>query len=536
MTRRTIPISDGMTYESLRERFTWSIPERFNTGAACADRHPEGAPALITVAPDGETTTAGFGDLRRWSNRFANALRGLGVERGDRVGIVVPQSLETGIAHLAVYKLGAVALPLAALFGPDALRFRIGDAGARVVITTADELEKVIEAAAGLDVTVVVVGDTADPHHSFWDLIAIASDRFDAVDTYAEDPSFLIYTSGTTGPPKGALHAHRSVFGHLPAFELYYELFPQPGDRIWTPADWAWIGGLMDVLIPAWYFGAPVVTAPRLGFDPEWAADLMATERITSAFLPPTALKMMRAAGISRTDLGLRSIFTGGEALGEEVLTWAREHLGTTINEGYGQTEANIVVGNCASIWPVRPGSMGRAVPGHDVRVLGAGGEPVVGEEGEIAVRAPDPVFMLEYWNRPDATREKYRGEWLLTGDLGVEDDEGYLWFRSRKDDVIISAGYRIGPGEIEESLMGHPAVAMAAVAGVPDDIRGQVPAAFVVLRSGRDPSEDLADELREHVRSRLAAHEVPRRVEFVDELPRTTTGKVKRRDLRLST
>lgn len=531
---RTIPLHDGMTYESLQERFAWRIPERFNMGVACADAHPPGAPALMAVPPGGGVRVVTFGDLAADSNRLANALRARGVRRGDRVGIVVPQSLETGLAHLALYKLGAVALPLATLFGPDALQYRMADADVRLVVTSSAEVDKVTAATDDLEIDLVVIGDRVrSPHRSFWDLIGGASRSFEPVDTAGEDPAYLIYTSGTTGPPKGALHAHRSLFGHLPGFELYYEFFPRDGDLIWTPADWAWIGGLMDVLIPAWYFGKPVVAAPRKRFDPEWAADLMADQRVTSAFLPPTALKLMRAAGVSRTDLALRSIFTGGESLGEEVLVWGREHLRTTINEGYGQTEANLVVGNCASVWPVKPGSMGRPIPGHEVAVLNAAGERVVGEEGEIAVKAPDPVLMVGYWNQAEATHEKYRDGWLLTGDLGVQDDDGYLWFRSRKDDIIISAGYRIGPGEIEESLMGHPAVAMAAVVGIDDEIRGHVPAAFVVLQGGHLPSDRLAEELRAHVRQRLAVHEVPRQVTFVTDLPRTTTGKVMRRALR---
>ncbi|MEN8238884.1 MAG: AMP-binding protein, partial [Actinomycetota bacterium] len=345
-------------------------------------------------------------------------------------------------------------------------------------------------------------------------------------------PAFLIYTSGTTGQPKGALHAHRSLIGHLPGFEMYYEFFPHVGDVHWTPADWAWIGGLMDSLLPSWYHGRPVVTADH-DFDPQWALDLIAERRITCSFLPPTALKMMRASGSSRDGLGLRAVFTGGEPLGEEMLAWGQDVLGITVNEGYGQTEANLVIGNQASAFPVRPGSMGKPVPGHDVRVLDDDGNPVTGAQGEIAVRGPDPVFMMEYWNRPDATRDKYRGDWLLTGDVGIEDEDGYLWFVSRKDDVINSRGYRIGPGEIEESLMGHPSVAMCAVIGVPDEIRGQVPKAFVVLRDGGIASEELVSELESHVRTRLAAHEVPKEIVFIDDLPRTTTGKIRRRDLR---
>ncbi len=521
------------TYETLRERFRWRVPAEINMGVVCSDVHPARLPALVTVDRSGEARTVTFGDLTTLSNRLANGLAGIGVRRGDRVGIVVPQSLETGVAHLATYKLGAVALPLAALFGPDALAYRLGDSEARAVIVDPANLDKVVEAvdAAGTDAAIVVTGDGATGHVRFDDLLS-GSEVLEPAVTAADDPAFLIYTSGTTGPPKGALHAHRSLIGHLPGFEAYYEFSPQPGDVHWTPADWAWIGGLMDSLMPAWYHGLPVVTADH-DFDPQWALDLMADHRITCSFLPPTALKMMRAAEVTRDGLSVRAVFTGGEPLGEEMLAWGREVLGITLNEGYGQTEANLVVGNCASVWPVRPGSMGRSLPGHDVRILDDEGRPVVGVQGEIAVRAPDPVFMLEYWNRPDATAAKYRGEWLLTGDIGVEDDDGYLWFVSRKDDVITSRGYRIGPGEIEGSLLGHPAVAMCAVVGVPDDIRGQVPKAFVVLRDGIEASPELAAELREHVRTRLAAHEVPREVVFLDDLPKTTTGKIRRRDLR---
>lgn len=514
-------------------------------GVAASGAHEPDRLAMVSVAADGSSRNISYGELDRLSNRLANGLAGLGLRAADRVGVVIPQSLETGLAHLAVWKLGAVSLPLAALFGPDALGYRISDSEASMVLTTPDNLDKVTEAAP--DVPVVVTGGQLD------DLMAESSDRSpDSKPTGSEDPAYLIYTSGTTGPPKGALHAHRSLHGHLPGFECYYEfadLAPEgrvdlatlpevgadPGrhDVIWTPADWAWIGGLMDVLVPAWYFGMTVITAER-DFDPDWAAELMVSRGVTLSFLPPTALKMMRAAGVSRAgDLSLRAVFSGGEPLGEEMLAWADEHLGVRINEGYGQTECNLVVGNCGSSWPVRPGSMGRPIPGHEVQVQDDDGNRLVGEIGEICVRHPDPVMMLQYWGLPEATEEKYRGDWLLTGDLGIEDGAGYLWFKSRKDDVISSMGYRIGPGEIEESLMGHPAVAMCAVIGVPDDIRGQVPAAFIVTKPGIDPDDSLVAELQQHVRSRLAAYEVPRSIEFVEDLPRTTTGKIMRRALR---
>ncbi len=512
-----------MTYASLREGFAWSIPAEFNMGTACSDVHPPEAPGLIAVDAAGVVATYTFGELADRSDRIAQGMRDRGIRRGDRVAVVAPQSLETALTHLAVWKLGAISLPLASLFGPDALAYRLSDSGASMAIASAANVAKVREAAPALPI-VAIGGEFVD--------LGTAPPLPATVATAADDPAYLIYTSGTTGPPKGALHAHRSLFGHLPGFECYYEFPPRSDDLIWTPADWAWIGGLMDVLVPAWYFGMPVLTAGH-DFDPHWAVDLMAQHRVTLAFIPPTALKMMRAAGAGGDTLALRAIFTGGEALGEEVLAWSIAALGCAINEGYGQTEANLVVGNCGSVWPVRPGSMGRALPGHDVAIFDDAGNRLIGETGEICVRSPDPVMMLEYWNQPEATTAKYRGEWLLTGDLGLEDDDGYLWFRSRKDDVIMSRGYRIGPGEIEESLMQHPAVAMCAVVGIPDEVRGEVPAAYVVLRDGRDAGETLIAELQMHVRQRLAAHEVPRRVTFIDELPRTTTGKIMRRALR---
>ncbi|MDH3250237.1 MAG: AMP-binding protein [Acidimicrobiia bacterium] len=514
---------DGLSYEDLVDGFTYVIPDHFNLGAACTDQQSQAATAVISVDATGAAVTTSYGELADRTSRLAAGLAGLGVERGDRVGVVAPQSLEVGIAHLAIWKLGAVSLPLASLFGPDALRYRLTDSGAKLAIVSADNRDKVIEAVPGLEIL-----DTGAEL-----LEAMSGPALEAVaDTSAEEPVFLIYTSGTTGPPKGALHAHRTIFGHLPAFELYYDFAPTPGDVIWTPADWAWIGALMDVVIPAWYHGMAVLTAD-LDFDPHGAVRLMSEHDVTLAFLPPTALKMMRAAGVDGSALNLRAIFTGGEALGEEMLVWARRELGCPINEGYGQTEANIVVGNSSRVWPVRPGSMGRAIPGHVVQVQDDDGNRLVDEVGEIVVKAPDPVMMLEYWARPDATDAKFRNGWLLTGDLGREDVDGYLWFESRKDDVISSMGYRIGPGEIEESLMSHPAVAMCAVIGVPDDIRGQVPAAFVVVNDGVEATDELAAELQHHVRSRLAAHEVPRRVTFLEELPRTTTGKIMRRALR---
>lgn len=534
--RRAITSPPGTPYQTLREEFSWRVPTDFNVGTACSDDQKPGDLALIQ-ALDGDVAEYTFGDLTKLSNRLANALTGLGIEPGDRVGVVLPQRVEVGLVHLALYKLGAVALPLSGLFGVDALEYRLGDSEARAVVTDGRSLDKVAEVAEALGLTVISVDDpVAAPHESFWHRLHAADASLTPRPSGPDTPALLIYTSGTTGPPKGTLHGHRVVWGHLPGFELMYDFFPQPHDVVWTPADWAWIGGLIDGLLPAWYHGQPVVSAPRVGFDPEWATDLIARHGVTASFLPPTALKMMRQAGVSARDSSLRTVMSGGEPLGGEMLEWGKANLGVVINEIYGQTEANLAIGNSSSSWEVRPGSMGRPYPGFDVAVVDSDGNPVaVGEEGEIAVRRPNPVMFLEYWNRPEMTAAKYAGEWLLTGDMGHMDDDGYFWFQARGDDVITSAGFRIGPTEIEECLIGHPSVAMAAAIGVPDHIRGHVVKAFIVPVSGVTGNDGLAQELRNLVRTRLGAHEYPRTVEFVSKLPHTTTGKIMRAELRRS-
>lgn len=529
--------SPGFSYEDLRARFRWELPRQFNIGVACADRHPASAPALVDVAADGSRREFTFGELTALSNRLANGLRARGVGAGDRIAVVLPQRVETGLAHLAIYKLGAIAVPMSGLFGPEALIHRLGDCGARMVITDSAHLKGVGQVAEELGgIELVLVDGVAPPHQGFWELIQSGSESLSAEPTELDTPALLIYTSGTTGAPKGALHGHRVLLGHLPGFELSHDHFPQHGDRFWTPADWAWIGGLMDALLPSWYHGRPVVAAAREKFDPEWALALMADEGVRNAFIPPTALKLMRQAVAPKLSTELRSVMCGGEPLGDEILAWAGEHLGVTINEIYGQTEANYVVGNSATVWEVRPGSMGRPYPGHDVTVLGADGNPAPrGDIGEIAVRAPDPVLFLAYWGRPDETRAKYdaSGTWLLTGDLASSDEDGYLWFSARNDDLINSAGYRIGPSEIEACLIRHPAVAMAAAIGVPDPVRGEAVKAFVTLAPGHDPSAELEADIQDLVKRRLAAYLYPRQIEFVAELPLTTTGKIRRNELR---
>ncbi|GAA5155205.1 acyl-CoA synthetase [Pseudonocardia eucalypti] len=513
---------------------TLDIPERFNMGVACTDVNDPSARALTVVNRDRTSRDYTFGEVTEQANRLANALIALGIGRGDVVGVVNPASFETGSAYMGLLRMGAVALPLSSLFGPDALRYRLDNAGARAVITSAANAPKVREALAGApDVPLLVIDGAGEGEHDYRRALAAASPAFTPVETAAEDPAFLIYTSGTTGDPKGALHAHRIVFGHIPAFETIFEFYPQANDVLWSPADWAWIAGIMDILVPAWFYGLPVVVDLDGAFNAERAVWLMREFRVTLTLLPATALRVIRASGLPGGDFAYRSVCSGGEALGAELLRWSEEFFGCTVNEGYGQTELNACIGNCATVYPVKPGSLGRSLPGAVAVVLDADGNPVLDQLGEIAVDRRHPSTMLEYWRNPSATAEKFHGNWLLTGDLGKQDTDGYIWFEARKDDVINSAGYRIGPGEIESSLGAHPAVAMAAVIGVPDERRGQVPKAFVVPRDGYAGDDALADQLRTHVRERLAPHEVPRQIVFLDDLPKTTTGKIMRRALR---
>jgi acetyl-CoA synthetase len=529
------------TFDATRAAFRWQIPARYNIAADICDRWAEAEPdrlALIDVTDAGPAEVT-FADLRDRSAALAHALAARGVAAGDRVAVLLQQGVETAVAHLAALRMGAVSVPLSTLFGADALGHRLRDSGAKAVVTNAEGADRLAALRDALPdlASVLCIDGAREGAEDSRAACAACREPFPPVDTAADDPALLIYTSGTTGAPKGALHAHRVLLGHLPGVEISHDFLPQEGDRIWTPADWAWAGGLLDVLMPALHHGVPVVARRFAKFTAEEAFALMERHGVQNAFLPPTALKMMRRME-NPPRLRLRSVASGGEAVGEGLSAWGREAFGCTINEFYGQTECNMIVSACAALEPPEPGFMGRAVPGHDLAVLDGAGAPVrPGEEGEIAVRAPDPVMFLRYWNNPRATAEKFveqgGARWLRTGDRGRRDEGGRIAFVGRDDDVIGSAGYRIGPGEVEECLLGHPAVAMAGVVGLPDEMRGQVVAAFVTLTRGHAPSDALADEIAAHVRERLAAHEYPRVVRFLEEMPMTTTGKIIRARLR---
>lgn len=534
-------LKHGKTYIEVYDAFRWKVPRFFNIGVDVCDKWADQRYRLALIYEDekGRVEKYTFWDLKQLSNRLANALRHYGIRQGDRVAILLPQCPETALAHIALYKLGAIAIPLFTLFGPEALEYRLSNSGAKAVITDGGNLEKILEIKdrlPGLQMVLCTESPSPEGIIAFHKALEKGSAHFSPVKTRADDPALIIYTSGTTGPPKGALHAHRVLLGHVPGVEFFHNFFPRKDDLYWTPADWAWIGGLIDVLLPSWHHGVPVVAFRARKFDPEQAFHFIAKFGIRNAFMPPTALKLMRQvkAPRGRHDYQMRTIGCGGETLGEELLQWGREIMDLTINEFYGQTEVNLVLGNCSEVMEIRRGSMGRPIPGHGVEVVDAMGQIMPsGKVGEVAILRPDPVMFLGYFGNPQATEEKFIGDWCLTGDLARKDDQGYFWFVGRKDDLISSAGYRIGPAEIEDCLIKHPAVSMAGVIGSPDPVRGEIVKAFIVLKPGVDPVPGLKEDIQQFIKTRLAAHEYPREIEFLSELPLTATGKIMRKDLR---
>lgn len=545
-------LNSAPTYDAMNQNFRWQIPDQFNIAHACCEvwqKRDKDRIALHHIMQDGSVQNWSFSQLSISSNKLANYFVESGRSTQDRIGVLLPQGPETLVAHLATYKAGMIAVPLALLFGPDALSYRLADAGVSCVITNWQGYEKLatlqtrLPALRTIIVTDVPASIPIPPHvHHYNDILQNASDTFQTSKTTPDDPAMMIYTSGTTGSPKGALHGHRVLLGHLPGMQMSHNFLPQPGDRIWTPADWAWAGGLLNVLLPSLMLGVPVVSNAAQKFDPEDAFQLMQTHGVVNAFVPPTALKMLRNVPnpARRYDLQLRSLASAGEALGAETYRWAKAELGISANDAYGQTECNLVLGSCAALNMNKPGAIGRAVPGHHVAILGPDGSEVpTGQQGEIAIAAPDPVMMLSYWNQPNETAAKFKGphnEWFTTGDQAIKDEEGFVSFVGRDDDIITSAGYRIGPTEVEDCLLSHDAVSLAAVIGKPDALRTEIVKAYVVPVAGVLPSPDLANKIQIYVRERLSAHAFPREIAFRTELPLTTSGKIIRRELREET
>ena len=570
-------------YDSIYQSFRWQVPDELNIAQLCCNRWSalKDASKLIAVSEYRISTKPvitqySFAQLQRVANQLSNRLVLHGVRAGDRVAIVMPQRFETAVAYIATLQMGAVAMPLSMLFGPEALEYRLANSGAVAVICDGAALAGVqlarqtcptVTSCLVVDSQLVSEPDVVKGTLDFAAELSLATNQFSPFVTKADDAAVLIYTSGTTGPPKGALIPHRALIGNLTGFVASQNWlgFDARHNRasnavFWSPADWAWTGGLMDALLPMLYFGRPIV-AFNGRFSPDTALALMRDCGVTHTFLFPTALKAMMKAypGKPRQTvkqafgLELKALMSAGEAVGDAVFDYCVRQLGVRPNEMFGQTEINYVVGNCNRFWPSKPGSMGKPYPGHLVKIIDdEGRECGVDVPGEVAVNRldihgdPDPVFFLGYWKNQQATTAKYTGDWCRTGDIATRDIDGYLWYQGRSDDMFKAAGYRIGPGEVENCLVKHPAVANAAVVPKPDAARGALVKAYVVIApeyiaahamsfpDSREFQTVLIEQLQQHVKGKLAPYEYPKEIEFVDVLPMTTTGKVQRRILRL--
>jgi acetyl-CoA synthetase len=506
------------SYDEVREQHRWQVPERYNIARDVCERHPRDKLAMIHEDPRGTVTNVAWGDLQDRSAQIAGLLAAHGVEPGDRVAVVLPATPDAAATFLAVYRSGAILLSMSVLYGDEGIRHRLDDAEPKVLVTDAANADRF--AALGADVLLL---DRAEDQPR----------EFATVDTRADDPAQLYYTSGTTGLAKGILHAHRYLLAHE-EFTYCHEV--QDGERFHGMGEWAWAAGIAPLLGP-WRLGATQVVLQREGgFDPERQLDFLSRHEVTNVFGTPTAIRSMMSIGDAGTKhpQRFRRVCSAGEPLNPEAIRWFRQQYDTTVLDYYGLSESYPLVANYPWM-DVREGSMGRPMPGWDVQILDEDEQPVAqGERGEICLRArSNPHWPLGYWRNDAATEETFGGDWFHTKDAATTDEDGYVWYAGRADDVIISAGYRIGPFEVESACLEHPAVAEAAAVASPDDRRGTVVKAFVVLAQGHEPSDELGREIGAFVRDRHSAYAYPRKVEFVADLPKTLTGKIRRIELR---
>ena len=518
-------------YDEMVRTFRWEVPARYNIAADVLDKHDPSRLAMLWEDWQGTERQVTFGDMQSLTNRAANVLREAGVGRGDRVAVMLPPLPESAATFLATYKLGAILLSLSILYGDDAIAHRLRDAGARVVVTDAENrarIDRLRDELPALE-RILVVGEDYERR------LESASDRFENVDTSPDDPAQLYYSSGTTGLAKGILHAHRYLLAHN-EFELSHDL--REAERFHSTGEWAWIAGIVPGILAPWRFGVPIVVyARRGGYDPAQTLYVLEKYAVGNMFTTPTALRAMAALGDVAPrfpQISLRITCSAGEPLNPEVIRWFRAQFGIDVFDYYGLTESYPLCANFPTM-EVRYGSMGRPTPGWEVELLDEDEQPVPqGETGEICLRArSNPHYPIGYWQRPEESDETFGGEWFHTRDVARRDDDGYVWYDGRNDDVIISAGYRIGPFEVESALVEHPAAVEAAAVAKPDERRGSIVKAFVRLADGYDASDELARELQEHARSRIGAYAYPREIEFVDDLPKTLTGKIRRIELR---
>jgi acetyl-CoA synthetase len=509
------------SYDQARAEHRWEVPERYNIAADVCDKHPREKLAMVHEDFRGNVRSVTWGELQDLSNQFANVLVAHGVERGDRVAMLLPPTPETAAAFLGTWKVGAILLSMSVLYGDDGIRHRVTDSQAKVLVTNAANADRIehelVQQILILDETLLAHGSTA----------------FTCVDTAAEDPAQLYYSSGTTGLAKGILHAHRYILAHE---EFVYCHDVRDGEVFHGMGEWAWAAGICPLLGP-WRYGAVQAVYQReAGFEPGKQLDFLSRHDVTNVFATPTAIRSMMSisdAG-TRYPQKFRIVCSAGEPLNPEAIRWFRDQYGVTVLDYYGLTESYPLCGNFPFM-EVRDGSMGKPLPGWEVAILDEDERPVgVGERGEICLKArTNPHYPIGYWNRPEDSVDVFGGEWFHSKDAASFDDDGYYWYEGRADDVIIAAGYRIGPFEVESACLEHPAVAEAAAVASPDERRGNVVKAFVVLAAGHQPTDALAEEIKTFVRDHHSAYAYPRRIEFVAELPKTLTGKIRRIELR---
>ncbi|WP_207592699.1 AMP-binding protein [Halomontanus rarus] len=566
----SLPTPDGTTtYEEVLAGFEWDLPETFNLGTVVDtnDETPPETTALVHVDDADETHRFTYGEFEAAATALGSHLVDAGLEAGDRIALCFPQSPELLVAHLATYRIGCLAVPLSVILGEDSLSYTIEHSDATALLADArvsDRFESTLadrdfdyELAVDLGGVDAETGDGeryADPNRHLGGYAGYvpADADHEVIPTAPADPAIVVYTSGTSGKPKGVVQTHQYVIGALPSYQCWFHCFESTHrERVWTPAEWSWAGALFDVVFPTLALGGTVVSrVRRSGFDPERALELVERRRVSRAFMPPTALWQIRQhADPSARDLdSLEVVMCGGEKLSAPLARWAERELDVVVNESYGQTEANALIGNCRALFESREDSMGKPYPGHECRIVDEEYRPVEpGEVGQIALELPDPVLFDGYWNDEAATEECFADGLYLTGDLATQDEDGYVHFAGRADDLIITAGYRVSPAEVESALCTAPGVTEAAVGGVPDEERGQRIKAYVLLEGGRggesengsegdggtdtggEDGRPTAEDLRQHVRERLGAHKAPREVVVLDEPPQTRTGKLDR-------
>ena len=526
-------------YDKEYKHWKWNIPKKYNIGADVVDKHADSNKqnkvALFWENIKGEEKKFTFGEMKTLTNKFGNALRELDFKKGDRFLIRLPNIPEFQVSFLGGVKIGAVPIPSSTMFRAHEVEYRIKDSSSKAVITTPEFVREVEEVADDCPTLkhIILVGDAYDDRISYYDIMKDSSRNLDLEPTNSDDMAFFCYTSGTTGNPKGAVHLHRWVIGNDPSV-LYWQQAKED-DLIAHTGDLNWIFPLGNGFLYPWRHGISTFIYDGR-FDPERWFKLLEKYKVTNLASVPTAYRMFLTVKDAerKYDLSsLRHCISAGEPLNPEVIKEWKRRFNLDVYDGIGMTEIMVYLSNIKGM-KIKPGSCGKPQPGHICAIVDDGGKPAKqGEPGILAVKRDDPGLFKEYWNKPDKTAESFRNGWFLSGDVLYQDDEGYYWFSGRDDDLIMASGYRISPFEVESAIISHPDVLECAVVASPDKIRGVIVKAYVVLNDTKKASDKLIKEIQEHAKEVAAPYKYPREVEFVDELPKTQSGKIKRKELR---